>query len=208
MTSSAPKALSGRLHVDHLAADHAVAAGGFGQARDQGAAHLGGRMGVAHRPESRTRWSAAHRRPAPRSPRRRRCGWWAGRAADRRRPCRADRHAPANRCAAPRSPRRTRRPRAIVDPEQPARVQHQERPQPLAAGEDGIAHGLVDARLCRPCGLGRTASSVASTALALAAMAAAQAGVGLCRRRIAPCLDIAPCSLMSGLAPEAASARL
>ena len=38
------------------------------------------------------------------------------------------------------------------------RTQHEKRPQPLAAGEDGVAHRLVNAGV-RPCGFGRSSST-------------------------------------------------
>ena len=132
--------------VDHLAADHAGGARRLGERGDQLAAHRRIAMRVGMRPAPRRPWSAARRRRAPRSPRRTPCGRSGGRAADRCCPSPADRHAPANRHGPSRS--RGDLQRAAPRHREELRAgQHEERPQPFAGRQRGIAHRLEDARL-------------------------------------------------------------
>ena len=102
---------------------------------------LPGARGSACRPPR-----TARRRRGSRRSRRRRCGTSGGRGAGRRRPSRAGRRGSASRCGPARSRPRSAAPSAGSRAERARRGERQHRPDPLAAGEQRVAHRLVEAR--------------------------------------------------------------
>ena len=140
------RALGGRRrHVEVLAADHAVDAGRGGELarRPRGSRAGSPALLVQHEPERLG--VERRRRRGSRRPRRTRRGRSAGRGAGRRRPSPAGRRGSASRCGSARARRRAAAPSRGSRPSARGRREREHRPDALAAGEQRVAHRLLEA---------------------------------------------------------------
>ena len=166
------RAPAGRLQIDRLAADHARRPGRFGDHDRSAVSVQAGLRPGRIRPvravvtrlaarAARTPRPAARRRRAPRCRRRRRRAASGGRAAACRCPSPAGRRGSASRCESSRwRTRPAARARSPIQRPGPhlggtmpfdgvGGGERQRRAQPLAAGEDAVAHRLADDRRAR-----------------------------------------------------------